>query len=67
MEKVFNRLEKLYKAYEKEREQEDGFIDTSVACELADSIPFLLKQARQTDLYKKDRDYWKERCLLLQR
>lgn len=65
MEKVFKRLESKYEAYEKERNKEDGIVDLSLACELADSIPFLIKQAKQTDLYRKDRDYWKERCLLV--
>jgi flagellar biosynthesis chaperone FliJ len=45
LNEVLKRLERQYKSYEKERnnEDEDGIIDVSLACNLADSIPYLIK------------------------
>ncbi|MBD1379151.1 hypothetical protein [Metabacillus arenae] len=51
LSEVLNRLKRQYHAYEKERnnENEDGIIDISLACSLADSIPYLIKQAEKID------------------
>ncbi len=45
LETVLKRLKRQYEAYEEERndEDEDGFIDVSLACDLADSIPYLIE------------------------
>lgn len=49
MHRVLTRLERLYKSYEKERNAGDSIIDISVACELADSVPYLIKALRQSE------------------
>lgn len=51
VEKVINRLKQQYEAYEKEmieiNEDTDGMIDISVACALANSVPYLIKQIEE--------------------
>lgn len=59
LERVLNRLKTQYSAYANEREaieDGDGFIDISVACDLADYIPYLIetieKQQESIDEFK---------------
>lgn len=49
MEDILKRLERQYSAYEAERnsDDEDGMIDIALACELADSIPYLISTIRE--------------------
>lgn len=49
LNEVIKRLERQYKIYEEERDSddEDGIIDVSLACRLADSIPYLIKTIKQ--------------------
>lgn len=59
IDKVSLRLKQLYSAYEKERnsEDEDAIIDVSVACQLADSIPYLIKKIEEL---QKEKEYWNQ-------
>jgi predicted RNase H-like nuclease (RuvC/YqgF family) len=61
LEKVLQRLKYQYKAYEAElqeiNEEEDGMIDISVACALANSIPYLIKTI---DEQQKEIEFWKD-------
>jgi len=49
LEKVIKRLEHKYSAYEAEinSDDEEGMIDVSLACELADSIPYLISVIKE--------------------
>ena len=53
LEKVLERLKGQYKSYEEELEEingeEDGIIDISVACALANSIPYLIKTIEKAE------------------
>lgn len=47
MEEILKRLQRKYEPYNKEREDEEGMIDVALACELADSVPYLIKTIRE--------------------
>lgn len=68
LKKVVSRLKQQYESYEKELEEinedTDGMIDISVACSLANSIPYLVEHIESLDAEK---DYWKQKFLLLQK
>lgn len=64
LEKVLIRLKQQYESYEKELEvindNEDGMIDISVACALANSIPYLIQQLENQ---QKEIDEIKTHCI----
>jgi predicted RNase H-like nuclease (RuvC/YqgF family) len=62
---VLKRLKRQYEAYNNERndEDEEGFIDISLVCSLADSIPYLTEklkeQQEKIEQLEEDCAYWK--------
>lgn len=63
LEKVLNRLKRQYEAYENElnviNDDTDGMIDISVACSLANSIPYLINQIEKQ---QKELSFMKDGC-----
>jgi hypothetical protein len=49
LEKTLKRIEDTYSAYENELEAggDDGILDISVLCSLADSVPYLIETIRE--------------------
>ena len=63
MDKIIARLKSQYEAFENElnviEDSEDGMIDIDLACSLAESVPYLIKQLeeKQAELDRSEQRY----------